>query len=377
MLCWKGWRNKRLRSLLERRSQSSEVGEGAAPKDQRLSADFFYQKGIAARRQGRDDEAFKHFARAISLIPRYAPARDELKVMSAECLATIKPEMNGTEQIALLARGIEMDPLNNEARTEQTRLLAERHGGDDLTKMCFIFHDAERAQAIHREAYLRAIEFATIGGVVGDVFEFGVLGGWSARLICESMRDTFNLNNVHLFDSFEGLPDYASVVDRDSYEIGGRNIWGDKMRFPADFLRQFGQPHQWHIRDRLSEVIRPERIIVHVGYYADTLKRTPKVKAAIVHLDCDLYQSASEVLQGLFKHDVFQDGCVLLFDDWNCNRAHPNYGERRAFREFLEGQSRFSASPWFTYGYNAAAFILHDNMGPGSASTGNAAPRHF
>jgi O-methyltransferase len=166
---------------------------------------------------------------------------------------------------------------------------------------------------------------------------------------------------VHLFDSFEGLPEYASAIDRDSYEIGGRNIWSDKMRFPEEFLRQFGQPHQWHIRDRLSEIIRQERIILHVGYYSQTLQTPLTVKASVVHLDCDLYQSTAEVLWGLFKQDALQDGCVLLFDDWNCNRANPNYGERRAFREFMEGQSRFSSSPWFTYGYNAAAYILHDN----------------
>ncbi len=329
--------------------------------NQELSADFYYVKGMAARRDRRDDEAFAYFARANSLIPRYEPARDELKVMSAERLAAVRPEMDATEKIALLARVIEMDPSNQDARLLQKQLLAERHGGPDLTKMCFIFYDEPRAVAVHSEAYRRALEFVTIGGVVGDILEFGVLGGWSARLICEAMRDVFNLNNLHLFDSFDGLPKYASAVDRDSYEIGGRNLWGDKMRFPADFLKQFGQPHQWHIRDRLSEVVRPERIIVHAGYYSDTLQKPLNIKAAVVHFDCDLYQSTTEVLAGLLKHDALQDGCVFLFDDWNCNKGSPNYGQRRAFREFLEGQSRFSASPWFTYGYNAAAFILHDN----------------
>jgi O-methyltransferase len=329
--------------------------------EQVLSADVFYERGIAARREGQNEEAFAHFARAVSLIPRYPPARDELKVMSAECLAAINATMDRTQTIALLARAIEMDPLNDEARSRQARLLAERSGPPDLTRMCFIFHDSIRARAVHGEAYRRAIEFVTIGGVVGDVLEFGVLGGWSARLLCEIMRDTFNLNNIRLFDSFEGLPDITSAVDRDSYEIGGRNIWGDKMRFPADFLRQFGQPHQLHIRDRLAEIVRPERIFLHVGYYADSLQKPLNVKAAVVHLDCDLYQSTVDVLWGLFNQDALQDGCVLLFDDWNCNRANPNYGERRALREFLEGQKRFSASPWFTYGYNAAAFILHAN----------------
>ncbi|MGH8643560.1 MAG: TylF/MycF/NovP-related O-methyltransferase, partial [Gammaproteobacteria bacterium] len=81
---------------------------------------------------------------------------------------------------------------------------------------------------------------------------------------------------------------------------------------------------------------------------------------ALVHIDCDLYQSTVEVLWSLYRMDVFQDGCVLMFDDWNCNKASLNYGERRAFREFIEGQERFAHSPFFTYGFNGAAFFLHD-----------------
>ncbi len=134
------------------------------------------------------------------------------------------------------------------------------------------------------------------------------------------------------------------------------------MRFPDDFLKQFGQPHYWHIRDRLSEVIRPDRIIVHKGYYSESLKRPLNLKASILHIDCDLYQSTVEVLWMLHEQDTMQDGTVVLFDDWNCNKASPNYGERRAWAEYLSKQDRFTATPWFTYGYNGAAFILHDTF---------------
>ena len=83
-------------------------------------------------------------------------------------------------------------------------------------------------------------------------------------------------------------------------------------------------------------------------------------KAALVHMDCDLYQSTVEVLDFLERSDALQDGCVVMFDDWNCNKASPWFGERRAFREFLERQDRYTSSQFFTYGFNGAAFILHD-----------------
>lgn len=324
-----------------------------------LSAEFFFNRGMEQRDSGNNELAFTYFARSMSIIARYEPARDELKKMSAECLNSVRSNPSRQDLQRLLVRAVEMDPLNSNARTCLADALRDT-SEPDLTKKCFIFYDGERASAIFGEAYKRALEFVTIGGVVGDVLEFGVLGGWSTRLFCESMRDIFNLSNIHLFDSFDGLPDYGSQVDVTSYEIGGRKIWTDKMRFPDSFLTQFGNAHEVHIRQKLGEIIRIERVFIHKGFYSETLQRPLNIKASIVHIDCDLYQSTCEVLWGLYRQKVLQDGCVLLFDDWNCNRANPNYGERRAFQEFLQGQKEFTASSWYSYGYNGMAFILHD-----------------
>jgi O-methyltransferase len=346
-----------------RSSIATALGERQVAKEAEapalsVSADHYFKLGLRARQRGAEGEAFANFARAVSLIPRYEPARDALIEWSNECYARATKQ-RGSEKLDSLVKALEMNPLNASLRSEVARFLNDRQGGPDLTQMCFIFYDGERARRIHEEAYKRALEFVTIGGIPGAVMEFGVLGGWSSRIFCEIMRDIFNLNNIYLFDSFEGLPEYESNIDLESYEIGGRNVWSDKMKFPADFLKQFGQPHQWHIRDRLSEVIRPERIHVCQGFYSETLKNPPAEKASIVHIDCDLYQSTVEVLDGLHHGNCLQDGTVLLFDDWNCNKANPNFGERRAFREFLEGQTDFTATPWFTYGWCGAAYILH------------------
>lgn len=174
------------------------------------------------------------------------------------------------------------------------------------------------------------------------------------------MRDLFIFRQLHLFDSFDGLPEYTSPVDAGSWDIAGRNVWADRMRFSDDFVAQLGEPVHEHIRSRLSDVLPAERIFVYRGFFADTLKNDLHLKAALLHVDCDLYQSTREVLTRLYEMDVLQDGMVILFDDYNCFRASPNYGERRAFREFLEEQDRYTASPFFTYGFNGAAFFLHD-----------------
>jgi hypothetical protein len=133
------------------------------------------------------------------------------------------------------------------------------------------------------------------------------------------------------------------------------------MRFGDDFVREnLGAPVDAYIFQRLSEVISSDRLFIYRGFFADTLQNLSATKAALVHIDCDLYQSTREVFGALYEKDVLQDGCVIMFDDYNCFRANPAFGERRAFREFLEGQSRFTSSPFFSYGWNGAAFLLHD-----------------
>jgi hypothetical protein len=349
----------RSRRLADIEGQPEPSSHGSAEvREQGQPADAAYASGMEARASGNDDLAFLYFARSLSLIPRHGPTMGELRKMSADCLAAAADSQDPSV-IRLLVRAVEMNPNNEIARQRLDALIAAQ-GIDDLTKHCFIFPDAERARAVHANAYERALDYIGLSGVVGDVLEFGVLGGWSARILCELMRNTLNLNRLHLFDSFDGLPEYESEVDRNSYEIGGRNIWSNKMRFPDDFRANYGGRHDLHIRDRLAEIIRIERISVHKGFYSETLKENLPIKASLVHVDCDLYQSTVEVLWGLHRMKAFQDGCVILFDDWNCNRASPNYGERRAFREFMQEQNDFTSSAWFTYGYNGAAFILHD-----------------
>ena len=204
------------------------------------------------------------------------------------------------------------------------------------------------------------LEYVAAGGITGEVLEFGVLAGYTARIICETMRDLLVFKQLHLFDSFEGLPEYTSATDAQSYEIAGRNVWPDRMRFPDAFVRELGVPIDVHVFTSLCEVISPERIFIYRGFFEETLKKPLPVKAALIHIDCDLYQSTKEVFERLYEMDVLQDGCLVLFDDYNCFKASPYAGERLAFREFLDGQGRFETTPFFTYGFNGAAFFLHE-----------------
>jgi hypothetical protein len=79
------------------------------------------------------------------------------------------------------------------------------------------------------------------------------------------------------------------------------------------------------------------RLTTVKGFYDQTLtgklrEQLGEKKAAVVYVDCDLYQSTVPVLE--FVKDFLQRGTVIVFDDWNCFWADPEKGERRAWSEF-------------------------------------------
>lgn len=339
-------------------------GHVVEPQEQSLDAMRCVEKARSLLDQSQVAEAFGYLNRARAIVHQFPHAMIELRKISrlyskAAGVAWAKGECEQAAVMGVLA--LEADP-HAKAPRELLAQIENAKPGPDTTRHCFVFYDPERANQIHREAIRRCLEFTAISGVIGDVLEFGVLAGWSSRIFAETMRDCMIMGNLHLYDSFAGLPEYDSIIDRDSYEIAGRNIWSDKMKFPEEFVATLGGDLEQHIKAKLSTILRPERVQTHRGFYSESLKQPIDAKAALVHIDCDLYQSTVEVLDALYRNDVLQDGCVLMFDDWNCNKANPDFGERRAFREFLEKQTRYAASQFFTYGFNGAAFILHEGV---------------
>ena len=77
-------------------------------------------------------------------------------------------------------------------------------------------------------------------------------------------------------------------------------------------------------------------------------------KAAIVYVDCDLYESTVPVLA--FVVPFLRAGTIVAFDDWNCFMADPARGQRRAWREFREANPRLGFEPFYVT-HMMASFI--------------------
>ena len=154
----------------------------------------------------------------------------------------------------------------------------------------------------------------------GDYLEFGVYRGTSMVLAAHSAAK-YGLKTMRFFafDSFQGLPD-------DEGKVFQR---GTCACSEPDFTRM------------VAKAGGPTDKLVKVkGFYNESLTNDVKVRnrlerAAVVHIDCDLYTSTRDVLA--FIQDLVQVGTIVIFDDWSVWRDEPNpeeFGEPKAFNEW-------------------------------------------
>ena len=152
----------------------------------------------------------------------------------------------------------------------------------------------------------------------------------------------------YAFDSFEGLPE-SQGVDREGYRHSGMGPGAFSCNEPQ-FRRNL---EGWGVDLSRVEIVP--------GWYEATLdgrtrERLPLHKAAIVLVDCDLYESTVPVLE--FIRPLLQNGTLVLFDDWFCFHGDPKRGERRAFGEWLQRNPDLEADEFRRFGPYGNSFIL-------------------
>jgi len=190
--------------------------------------------------------------------------------------------------------------------------------------------------------------------VDGDIAEFGTMSGQTALAIATSMSETEWVTRIppkklYLFDSFEGLPQSGSPIDKDSPHVLS-GIWSQGT------CRGLTKEQLFRL---CSTQLPAHRIEIYAGYFCDTLVKLPNnTRFAMLHIDSDLYQSAMDVLDVCFSKNFIVPGGMIFFDDWNCNRGSPNFGERKAWAEVVEKYSVIFSDEG-AYGVFGHKFIIH------------------
>lgn len=150
----------------------------------------------------------------------------------------------------------------------------------------------------------------------GHVMEFGVFRGRSLSALARVLPE----RRVHGFDTFTGLPipwqrSADSVYPAGHFDTGALpGVPANASLWPGEFGASL-----------------PAWLDAHPG------------PAALLHIDCDLYESTVAVLSLMDERIV--PGTVLVFDelcDWNESGVYPAWreGEWRALREWLQRRPR-------------------------------------
>lgn len=155
----------------------------------------------------------------------------------------------------------------------------------------------------------------------GDIVECGVSIGHGALLFL-LMSEYLGVERTYYgFDSFEGFP---APGEKDGVTpITGKDFWANPSETVLRVLKDGRVP---------EETIRT-RVRLVKGYFQETLPRYVG-KIALLHLDCDLFDSYKVALRTLY--DKVVPGGIIMFDEYDDARWA---GARLAIDEFFADKS--------------------------------------
>ena len=140
----------------------------------------------------------------------------------------------------------------------------------------------------------------------GDVAECGTYKGATSYLLCRAFRNLSLL--VHLFDSFEGLPDPASIDG---------TYWRKGSLTAAEA----------ELRNSLQEF---DNYRIYKGWIPDRFSDVADRRFRFVHIDVDLYRPTRDSLEFFYPRLVA--GAVVLLDDHGFKSCP---GAKKAADEFF------------------------------------------
>jgi O-methyltransferase len=169
-----------------------------------------------------------------------------------------------------------------------------------------------QANPVRQRSLVSLCEIIDQERVPGAIVECGVLDGGTAALMAWATNGSDPTRPVHLFDSWEGLPETTSE------DGAAAAVWtGQDVGSPRRVLA---------IMDKLK--VASSRLNIHRGWFDETFPRTHVPEVAILHIDCDFYEPTRLCLEKWYP--VISPGGFVQFDDYGAFS-----GCRRAVDEFI------------------------------------------
>src|SRR5262249_1221250 len=175
-----------------------------------------------------------------------------------------------------------------------------------------------------------------VRNVDGDIVECGVSIGHGTLLFL-LLSDFIGVERTYYgFDSFEGFPD--AVAKDGSTPITSKGFYAS----PAETVMK-------EVRDgRVREDVIDKRVRLVKGFFDETLPRYDG-RIALLHLDCDMYESYKIALSSLYEK-VASNG-VIMFDEYRDSRWP---GATTAIDEFFADKpEKITSHPFCSWKYYA------------------------
>lgn len=172
-----------------------------------------------------------------------------------------------------------------------------------------------------------AVEIVEREGIDGDIVEFGVWNGGSAAVLASPILP-HSKREVWLFDSWEGMPEPTEL------DVSCWGQQGQRGQTQSSFERA-----QWLLHERMG--LDPGRVHMIKGWFEETLPERGEAieRVAVLHIDCDWYQSVRYCLEEMFDRVV--PGGFIVLDDY----GHW-HGCRVAVDEFLAREAPTVRLKW-------------------------------
>jgi predicted negative regulator of RcsB-dependent stress response len=269
--------------------------------------------GFAYHEQGKLDLAISAYRKAIAIEPRYLDAHYNLHAAlidannlapSITCLEAVI-SLNPQDLDATFMLGMLQDYQGNTKAAEN--LFTSIQKGSALIQSRLdawqYFKEATKSKLPPITGSIQGtFELATQAAKVeGSILEFGVRHANSTRQLA-----SLAMQDVHGFDSFEGIPE--------DWHDEGRGSYSTKGIIPKV----------------------PSNIHLHRGWFDATLPTflaNNSANVRLINIDCDIYSSTKTVLDLLAKRIV--NGTVIIFDEYIGNQ-HWREDEFKAFQEAVK-----------------------------------------
>ena len=184
----------------------------------------------------------------------------------------------------------------------------------------------------------------------GSYLEFGVFTGSSFNYALKVNKRIEKLGYKNMdcefvgFDSFKG---FGHIKKDDEHPNYKDNVFSVNV---GKVLRN------------IEKCAKGQKYKIIKGFFEDTIKnKTTKDlkidKAKIIMIDCDLKEPATLALA--FVKPSFQEGTIILFDDYVFFKGSKDKGEYGAFEDFKKKHPEILFRRIFDYGYGSRAFIVH------------------